>query len=151
MNSMYKTLLVVLCLLVCSIHAKNEIEAKNTYETLYDKYYEKYYDEYYEHYYEHYYENMGKYTCPVLKAYGYNIGKHKTCNIAPAYNATKDTVIVDEYVHPEFIIFQYAVIPPHIIDFVTQMIYSAIFTIVKSILVCGSLLTFIISLGLYIR
>ena len=143
-NSMlYKTLLFVLCLLVCSINAKNENETNDTYTTLYEDYYDQYY--------EHYYANMGTYTCPVIKAYGYIVVKNKTCNIAPAYNATKETVIDREYVYPEFIILQYAVIPPHIIEFVYQMIYTAILTIVKSILLCISLLTFIISLGLYIR
>jgi hypothetical protein len=143
MNSIYKKLFVLLC--VCSIHAKNEIETNHAILS------EKHYEQYYEQYYEHYYANMGTYTCPVIKAYGYIIVKNKTCNILPTYNATKNTVNVDEYTHTEYIIFQYAVIPPHIIEFITQMIYGAIYTIIKSILVCISLLTFIISLGLYIR
>ena len=145
MNSMYKKLFVF-CFLVCSIRANNEIETNHAIIL------EKYYEQYYEHYYEHYYANMGTYTCPVIKPYGYDYttANPKTCNVI-LHDTTKNIVNLDEYAQPEYIIFQYAVIPPHIIEFITQIIYVAIYTIIKSILVCISLLTVVVSLGFYIR
>lgn len=132
---MYTNKLFVFCLLFWSIHAKNEIESAHIYEQ----------------YYEHYYANMGTFTCPVIKAYGYISVKNKTCIVVTEYNTTRtSTLIIDEYIHPEYIIFHY-IPPPHIIDFIIQLIYGAILTIIRSILVCISLVTFIVSFVLYIH